>query len=65
MDASTTRRQRKAGIKTTLVVKQRKDMHVVTDLEKCCMKMYSTEPLHSQAVISTSGNRRPFGFSGV
>ena len=57
----------KASIKTPMVVRQGNDILVVTDLEKVLYDdAVDQAASHSQAgVFWTSGNNRPFCFSGV
>ena len=49
-----------------MVMRQGNNILVVTDLEKVlCDDAVDQAASHSQAGISTSGNNRPFCFSGV
>ena len=56
----------KASIRTPMVVRHGNDILVVTDLEKVLYDdAVDRAASHSQAGVSTSGNNRPFCFSGV
>ena len=56
----------KASIKTLMVARQENDILVVTDLEKVLYDdAVNQAASHRQVGISTSGNNRPFCFSGV
>ena len=63
---TTTRRQRKASIKTPMVARQGNDILVVTDLDKVLYDdAVDRAAPHSQAGVSISGKNRPLCFSGA
>ena len=59
-------RTHSCSIRTPLVARHGNDILVVTDLEKVLYDdAVDRADSHSQAGVSTSGNNRPFCFSGV